>query len=214
MGVIMSIRYGGCMLIRILLALSIFIFSSYVPASEMCNSQKILLSSPSLPHINRCLAEVVRNRANLPYSFTQDFFFMLLPTTKKELEKLYKAERQGLNYLKIANAIALTNSPSLIERYIDFVVFTLNSADETRADGLGLLFTLKAPEVLELLDKLDEKNQTRVIGNLSFGLLNNNYPHIDEENYKKMIVGVHWDLTEHKSIITLIESNVFRMLTE
>ena len=202
------------MRIRISLVLSIFIFSSYVPANEMCNSQKALLSSPSLPHINRCLGEVARNRANLPPSFTRDFFFMLLPTTNTELEKLYKAERQGLNYFKIANAIALTNSPALIERYIDFIVFTFNSADETRSDGLGLLFTLKAPEVLELLDKLEEKNQSRIIGNLSFGLLNNNYAHMNKENYKKMIVGVHWGLTEHKKIITLIERSVFQMLRE
>jgi hypothetical protein len=119
------------------------------------------------------------------------------------------------NYPVIAEIISLLGSQKLARSHIDFIINSSGSVDESRSYGLGKLYTLQAPLVIEILESRSHEEQKIVVSSLAWGLVNNLYPHINKRYYKRMIVCEYWELvtTAPKNEIQVsIESAVERII--
>jgi len=165
-------------------------------ADDACDSQHVLLTNTMAPHVSRCLREIKykfgKDRSLSP-KFLDSFFALLLPLNPNDT-RLPREVVYRLNYLEIAEAIAITGSKKYIEKYVRLIINTPGSADELRSYGLGKLYTLQAPLLLEILARTELEARNRIIDQASWGLVNIHSPYLNKDNYKRMIVGVHWEI--------------------
>ena len=141
---------------------------------------------------------------------------MLLPGEIASRYRLGDLGALDINYYLVAEIISLLKSEQLIEAYLDFIADTSGSADESRSFGLGRLYTLQAPTLVRLLETRNQDEQATIITSLSWGLVNNFYPHMTENNFRRLIVGEYWELLDpanRSDAQNWIESVVQDMLT-
>lgn len=143
---------------------------------------------------------------------TKKIIKSLLPITYQNHEVL-SSNKEFVDYEKISEIISLLKSKELAKRYIDFIIFSKRSADELRSYGLGKLYTLQAPIVLNILSNYSPEEQDTVINNLAWGLANIFYPHVNTQNYSRLIICQYWELHEkeyqHRELVERIEKEVY-----
>ena len=188
-------------------------------AFATCENQQGLLSKPQPGEVKSCLYSIRHDlgRGNeIDSAFVGQFIEVLLPG---ETASRYRLENLGaldINYYLVAEIISLLKSEQLIEIYLDFIVDTSGSADESRSFGLGRLYTLQAPPMIRLLEARNRDEQATIVTSLSWGLVNNFYPHMTENNFRRLIVGEYWELldpTNRSDVQIWIESVVQDMLS-
>jgi len=190
-------------------------------SQDVCEPKAELLQSSTPEPVKKCLHylwfSLGRNQ-QIDREFTQSFVSSLLPISASENEKLAKLSQFDIDYDRIAEIISLLKSDSLTKRYIDFIVKTQASADESRAFGLGKLYTLRAPDFLKILSKYKSQDQQVVISSLAWGLANNFYAHITTKNYRRLIIGDHWELLDEKDpnrrLAATVEKEVLKIIEE
>jgi len=184
-----------------LLALVLSLGHFTVYADNICEPKHVLLTNPTAKQTDACLHWIwysLGRKTAIDKSFTQQFIRTLLPSSNKQVIKQNPANLITPDYLKLAEVINLLDSHELIKTYLDFIVFTAGTADETRSFGLGKLYTLQAPTVLNALSTYTNIEQRKIINKLAWGLVNNFYPNINKNNYKRLITGEHWELITNK----------------
>ena len=145
-------------------------------------------------------------------NFTIKFIKTILPVSAESQKNLRDVGIFDVDYIKVAEVISLLKSQELIKHYIDFIIFTKGSADEVRSFGLGMLYTLQAPLLIDAIKSYKSDEQDLVIEILAWGLANNFYPHINKNNYKKLIVGEHWALLDEKNEQREISKKIERQI--
>lgn len=203
------------------LIICVLIFSSISPvyAFESCEPKEALLSQPAADETKKCLQSIwfsLGRHIEIDTNFTHSFIQALLPTSESQQKKLKQLKQFDIDYLKLVDTISLLGSEKLIKSYMDFIVFTSGSADELRTFGLGKLYSLQAPVVLKILSSFTPKEQKAIIRSLAWGLANNYYPHINKNNYQRLIIGEHWELIDNKhpqrELTKRVESDVYHIL--
>ncbi|OMH30553.1 hypothetical protein [Motiliproteus sp. MSK22-1] len=177
------------------IALLVFVSSSTVYGA--CENKAGLLTKPQAEETVQCIHSIhfsLGRKQEIDEEFTHEFIKTLLPIGTTAGEKLGDLSYFDVRYGTISEIISLLDSQELIAAYIDFVIDSSGSADENISFGIARLYTLQAPAFLENLKMRTDKEQSLVIGSLAWGLANNFYPHIESENYQRLIVGEHWEL--------------------
>jgi len=190
-----------------------FLLISIAPAhaKEPCAPKEDLISNLLPKKTSKCLHSIwfaLGRKNKIDPDFTFRFIKTLLPTSKKQLKKHSSLSQFDIDYIKLAETISLLDSKELIKRYTDFIVYTSSSADELRSFGLGKLYSLKAPEFLNILSSYSKNEQKTLIRRLSWGLANNYYPNINKSNYKRLIIGGYWELIDNNNSQRLLSKKV------
>lgn len=193
--------------------------STSVKAESPCEPKSELLSKPELESVKSCLyyTRVILGRyGKTDENFVEELIETLLPISEEGVKKIENICYLDNYYNQISEIISLLKSKNLIKRYIDFIIFTINSADERRSLGLGELYTLQAPEFLKILSDYSKPDQDIVIQKLCAGLANNLWPHINSDNYQRLAVGVYWELIDkqhpNRDLSKQIENAVYSMI--
>ena len=197
------------MLPKILTIFALLVLSAQ--ASAACKNQQSLLTKPQEDETRICLLATKRALGwgeSFDKEFVEKFLRVLLPIGTDERKRLGDLSDIHNNYPVIAEIISLLGSKQLAMSYIDFIIDSSGSADESRSYGLGKLYTLQAPLVLEILEDKSPDEQKAVVSSLAWGLVNNFYPHINMQNYKRLIVGEYWE------IVTTVPKNEVQMKIE
>ncbi len=187
------------------------LFISVSHSEDNCPDISKLLTGPfqkeTNGYINSMLESFIAKDINRK-CFSKDIIHKLLTEVSPRcLHPIHRA-----NYYDVAKLIILSDSTELNKIYIRFIVRTKGSADELRSFGLGLLYTENAPYILDEISKLSHEDQDIVIQSLGWGLLNNFFPFLTKENYRRKILGSHWELKDnkykHRQLIKKIEQEV------
>ena len=193
-----------------------FLFSADTWAA--CDNQESLTSKPQPRETVACLYSIKSDLGGgnkVDREFVHQFIRVLLPQGTSERIRLGDLGYFDVRYTAIAEIISLLKSKILVNAYIDFIIDSKGSADEKRSYGLGKLYTLQAPLFLKVLETKSKEDQAIVVRSLSWGLVNNFYPHIDEENYRRLIVGIYWELVSDEpshELQTWIETTVHELV--
>ena len=67
------------------------------------------------------------------------------------------------------------------------------SANEARSFGLGRLYVERGPELLELVRVRPTPEKEEFSHGVAGGVANLLYPYLTVENFKRRIVGAHWE---------------------
>ena len=199
-----------------LLAFFALLFSTNTWAT--CDNQDSLTTKPQSKETVACLYTIKSElgRGNtVDKDFVHQFLRTLLPQRPADRAHTSDLGYFDIRYTVIAEIISLLKSENLVEAYIDFIIFSKGSADEKRSFGLGKLYTLQAPLFIKALGTKTKEEQAIVIRSLSWGLVNNFHPHINEGNYRRLIVGEYWELvseTSAQELQTWIETVVLELL--
>jgi hypothetical protein len=190
-----------------------------VSGSEICEPKDQLLKAPAGEDLKKCIHSIwfsLGRKKPIDRQFTDSLIKRLLFTTESESKGLDKLKQFDVDYSKIAAIISLMKSEKLIKRYIDFIVFTKNSANELISFGLGDLYTYEAPKFLTILSLYSKEKQDIVIRSLAWGLANNFYPHMTKNNYRRLIAGSYWEVLDeshpNRKLVSRIEKQVFQLL--
>jgi hypothetical protein len=198
---------------------STVVLFNYSISSDVCDPKEALLNNPQPDQLKRCLHSIwfsLGRKHKIDQQFTESLVEMLLPIEHSDHERLKKLNQFDVDYLKLAEIISLLRSEKLIKRYIDFIIFTKHSANELRTFGLGHLYTYQGPSFLELLSAYSREDQNTVIKRVAWGLANNFYPHMTKENYRRLIVGAHWEILQddhpYRGLSQKIEKEISKIL--
>ena len=129
---------------------------------------------------------------------------------KKELDKerihefiidLLDADMDSLTFMngKISSIISLLKSTSLMNAYADYIVrldYSKLRGIQVRQEALAKLFVLETPLMLEVIHSKNTIDKDILIDNLAFGINSFFYPHINEENFQRKMVGEYWELLQ------------------
>jgi hypothetical protein len=206
--------------LNILFFVAFFLISVSAKAQSPCEPKNEFLSNLELERVKKCLhyTQVTLGRyGKADEKFVDEFIETLLPTSEEGVKRINKICYLDNYYNQISEIISLSKSKKLIKRYIDFIIFTSNSADERRSLGLGELYTLQAPEFLKILSNYSKSDLDIIIQKLSAGLVNNHWPHINNDNYQRLIVGEYWELVDKKypyrNLSKQIEDAVYSLIS-
>ncbi len=170
------------------------------PLKEVLSGyQNKKLGTDSAKKLETCLSSILYTLgSNRKVEFKSIFKLLkeILPLSKEQAKR-HEIIRYGqhlIDYTKIAQIISRLNSKRDIKRYLDFVVFSSGSATEGISYGLAKLYQLNAPELLKLLSAYSKSDQKEIIDRLAVGVINIYYPRVNKSNFKRLIVGIHWDV--------------------
>ena len=90
--------------------------------------------------------------------------------------------------------IVLLDNDNLMHPYLEFYLRTPGSANEARPAGLGRLYIERGPELLELVRVRSVSEKEEFSRGVAGGVASLLYPYLTEENFKRRIVGAHWEL--------------------
>ncbi|MDH5232857.1 MAG: hypothetical protein OEY38_22610 [Gammaproteobacteria bacterium] len=206
----------------VLLVCLIFFFNNILAQPDTsCDFPPVLGSEENFKRVDLCLNIILDNLEQNPqlgHEFTVKYIKELLPTTTSSYNQQIKSYPWTADYGKVADIISLMGSQKLMQGFVDFRVASAGSADESLSFAFAKLYWLQAPIMLELIASYPNTIQIKLINSLVWGLANNFYPHINLENYQRLIVGSHWQLLEaehvNRSLSLRIEQELALLLKQ
>lgn len=186
----------GPLLWLLLLALSVPCLCS---AADPCTPAYKPPADPFVVEVNQCLNTVIfainENEAG-------DYHGLGTRLVRAILEnKAWNNTGPGdpISIERLVELIAILDSPTLINLLFGrFVNSTLGHGEEASIP-FARLYAWKAPDVLRAINRHQGEKRKNLIDALSFGIANLYWGHINKLNYRRMPVGVHWELLEKKS---------------
>ncbi len=198
--------------LTIIITITISLFASESWAT--CQNRDELLSNPKPQESAKCITFILKDLSgNKPIdeNYINRFIINLLKNDSPALTFMYP---------KIVDIISLLKSVKLLEAYTDHFInisSTVNRNRQVHQEALAKLFILQAPIFLEVLKNKSSDKQEILIQNLALGVESYFFPHINKNNYRRLLVGEYWELLTsdlHKSLRSRIESALHDVVIE
>ena len=189
--------------LKFLIITAAILFS--VSHADVCPEE--LLNNPYVHGVDKCVFSLLRSQPE-----QQKFSENLIHQAVYGISSGNKAPDMPLNYRQLVELAALVGTPRAIDAILDLVP----ADDETRSFAVARLYELQAPRVLERLVRKDEAIRKSIINSIAWGVVNNHYLFINTQNYDRLAVGQHWELTDpdhpNHNIVRQISEEIFTIL--
>ena len=200
--------------LRWLLLLALFV-PSLCSAADSCTPAYKPPADPFVAEVNQCLNTVI---FSINENEAGDYRGLGTRLVRAILEnKAWSNTGPGdpISIERLVELIAILDSPTLINLLFGrFVNSTLGHGEEASIP-FARLYAWKAPDVLRAINRHQGEKRKALIDALSFGIANLYWGHINKSNYRRMPIGVHWELLEKKhplrSTVEEIEKTVREM---
>lgn len=186
-------------------------------ALEVCTPAYQPPTNPFVAEVNQCLYTVI---AAINRREAGDYPELGARLVRAILEnKAWNNTGPGdpISIERLVELIAVLDSPTLIDLLFGrFVNSTLGHGEEASIP-FARLYAWKAPDVVRAINRHQGEKRKELIDALSFGIANLYWGHINKSNYRRMPIGVHWELLEKKyplrSTVSEIEKAVLDILS-
>lgn len=186
-------------------------------AFEVCTPAYQPPANPFIAEVNQCLYTVI---AAINRSETGDYPELGARLVRAILENKAwgnKGPSDPINIERLMEVVAILNAPALIELALERFVNSPLGDGEEASIAFARLYAWKAPDVVRAIDRQQGENRKNLIATLSWGIANLYWGHINKSNYRRMAIGVHWELLEKKyplrSTVSEIEKAVLDIVS-
>ena len=165
-------------------------------AASLCEDRAEALARPLLAEGRECVTYLIRQfqrRQDVDRDFAEALVRAALSTSIDDLQAS-SLSLPPYNWSRIATLIVLLDNDDLMHPYLEFYFRTPGSANEARPAGLGRLYIERGPELLELVRVRSVSEKEEFSRGVAGGVASLLYPYLTEENFKRRIVGAHWEL--------------------